>query len=132
MMQDKSRKAPYLGRHIDPAMEKMMRRMMIGLVAAGVLAAGGAFAQTAKTAPGGTNISVVGLEDSLTKLQSMKTRNAAQAVLFLQLIKGVGKRGTAADGRSQYDYRIDVTDSGGVLVNGIDIAPILNAANAVK
>lgn len=109
-----------------------MRRMMIGLVAASVLAAGGAFAQTAKTAPGGTNISVVGLEDSLTKLQSMKTRNAAQAVLFLQLIKGVGKRGTAADGRSQYDYRIDVTDSGGVLVNGIDIAPILNAANAVK
>ncbi len=131
-MQDKSGVAPYLGRHSDPAMEKMMRRMMIGLTVAGLLMAGGAVAQTAKTPPSGTNISVVGLEDSLSKLQAMKTRNAAQAVLFLQLIKGVGKKGTAADGRSQYDYRIDVTDSGGVLVNGIDIAPILNAANAVK
>lgn len=131
-MQDKSGVAPYLGRHSDPAMEKMMRRMMIGLTVAGFLMAGGAVAQTAKTPTSGTNISVVGLEDSLSKLQAMKTRNAAQAVLFLQLIKGVGKKGTAADGRSQYDYRIDVTDSGGVLVNGIDIAPILNAANAVK
>lgn len=109
-----------------------MWRTMIGLAAAGILVAGGACAQTAKTPPGGTNISVVGLEDSLTKLQTLKTRNAAQAVLFLQLMRGVGKKGTAADGRSQYDYRIDVTDSGGVLINGIDIAPILNAANAVK
>lgn len=109
-----------------------MRLRAIGLMVAVVLASAGASAQTAKPAPGGTNISVVGLEDSLSKLQGMKTRNAAQAVLFLQLMKGVGKKGTAADGRSQYDYRIDVTDTGGVLVNGIDIAPILNAANAAK
>ena len=109
-----------------------MRLRVIGLMIAAVLASAGASAQSAKAPPGGTNISVVGLEDSLGKLQGMKTRNAAQAVLFLQLMKGVGKKGTAADGRSQYDYRIDVTDTGGVLVNGIDIAPILNAANAVK
>ncbi len=109
-----------------------MRIGLIGLLVAGVLATGAVSAQSAKGAPSGTNISVVGLEDSLTKLQGMKTRNAAQAVLFLQLMKGVGKKGTASDGRSQYDYRIDVTDTGGVLVNGIDIAPILNAANAVK
>lgn len=109
-----------------------MRLRAIGLMIAVVLASAGASAQSAKAPPGGTNISVVGLEDSLSKLQGMKTRNAAQAVLFLQLMKGVGKKGTSADGRSQYDYRIDVTDTGGVLVNGIDIAPILNAANAAK
>jgi hypothetical protein len=109
-----------------------MRTGLRGILVVSVLATGAAFAQSAKAPPSGTNISVVGLEDSLTKLQGMKTRNAAQAVLFLQLMKGVGKRGTATDGRSQYDYRIDVTDTGGVLVNGIDIAPILNAANAVK
>ena len=109
-----------------------MRLRAIGLMVAVILASAGASAQSAKAPPGGTNISVVGLEDSLSKLQGMKTRNAAQAVLFLQLMKGVGKKGTAADGRSQYDYRIDVTDTGGVLVNGIDIAPILNAANGVK
>ncbi|MFY8106880.1 MAG: hypothetical protein ACOVKO_08175 [Elstera sp.] len=109
-----------------------MRLKAIGFMVAVVLASGAAFAQSAKAPPSGTNISVVGLEDSLAKLQGMKTRNAAQAVLFLQLMKGVGKKGTASDGRSQYDYRIDVTDTGGVLVNGIDIAPILNAANAVK
>ncbi len=110
----------------------MRRMVIIGVAVAGALVAGGAVAQGAKPAPSGTNISVVGLEDSLTKLQNLKTRNAAQAVLFLQLMRGVGKKGTAPDGRSQYEYRIDVTDSGGVLVNGIDIAPILNAANAVK
>ncbi|KJV10180.1 hypothetical protein VZ95_06655 [Elstera litoralis] len=109
-----------------------MRLSAIGLMIAAVLASAGVSAQSAKAPPGGTNISVVGLEDSLGKLQGMKTRNAAQAVLFLQLMKGVGKKGTSADGRSQYDYRIDVTDTGGVLVNGIDIAPILNAANAAK
>ncbi len=109
-----------------------MRLRVIGLMVVAALASGAASAQSAKAPPGGTNISVVGLEDSLSKLQGMKTRNAAQAVLFLQLMKGVGKRGTSADGRSQYDYRIDVTDTGGVLVNGIDIAPILNAANGVK
>jgi hypothetical protein len=109
-----------------------MRLSVIGLMFVAVLASGAVSAQAAKAPPGGTNISVVGLEDSLSKLQGMKTRNAAQAVLFLQLMKGVGKKGTSADGRSQYDYRIDVTDTGGVLVNGIDIAPILNAANGVK
>lgn len=113
-------------------MRRMAMRVAVGLAVVGALPTGDAWAQAAKPTPAGTNISVVGLEDSLTKLQTLKTRNAAQAVLFLQLIRGVGKKGTAPDGRSQYEYRIDVTDTGGVLVNGIDIAPILNAANAVK
>lgn len=75
-----------------------------------------------------TDITVRGLEDTIKALSGMKdNRSAAQASLVLMLLKGLGRPSKGEDGRSRLDYQLQIGQDGKVLVNGIDIVPLLEA-----
>ncbi|MFD2265508.1 hypothetical protein ACFSM5_21580 [Lacibacterium aquatile] len=76
------------------------------------------------------DLNVKGVEDVIAALQARKgDRNSAQAALFLTLMKQIGRPGPVANGRTSLDYKVTTTPDGGVLVNGIDIIPIINTAS---
>lgn len=75
-----------------------------------------------------TDITVRGLDDVIKALNGMRdNRNAGQASLVLTLLKGFGRPTKAEDGRNRLDYQVSVSPDGKVLVNGIDIVPLLEA-----
>ncbi len=89
-----------------------------------------AVAQVPAQAPAQADISVRGMEDVITQLKGMKdNKNALQAVVFLELIKGIGKKQPAEAGKTRYDYAVAVTPQGDVTVNSLPISPIINMAN---
>lgn len=87
-------------------------------------------AQAQATLPAQADISVRGMEDVITQLKGMKdNKSALQAVVFLELIKGIGKKQPVEAGKTRYDYAVAVTPQGDVTVNSIPISPLINMAN---
>lgn len=96
------------------------------LLAAGLWFAATTLPARAQEPAGGTDIAVVGLDDTLKKLGQMKgNRDALQAQLFLNLFKGLARPGQAEGGRARLDYHVDIADNGHVLVNGQDLTALI-------
>ena len=86
------------------------------------------FAATPTLAQERTVIDVTarGIDDAIKRLTSVPgNREAQQAALVLTLLRGFGK--TAPGGR--LDYQIEVTPEAQILINGVNISVILQAAN---
>lgn len=93
---------------------------LLAFVAAPVQAAPPAGGQTAEA-----RVSVEGMDDIIRLLNSHGgNRNAATASLVLNLFKGLGK----PDAKGKLDYRIAVSPDGKTLVNGVDVAPLIEGA----
>jgi hypothetical protein len=91
------------------------------LLAAGI-AIGASYAGATAT---GTDVSVRGLENTTQQLAQMKdNKNAQQALIVLQVLQAVGKRQQPEGGVSRFDYHVDVSPQGSVVINNIDISAI--------
>ena len=112
-----------------------MARRLAPFAIALVLAAGstGFFAARLTAAPSTTDVTVVGIEDAIQKLNGMQGhRDAAQAALVLQILRGAGEKLPPEAGRSRLAYHIDVTPDGHVIINNIDVSQLIQMANQVK
>ena len=93
------------------------------------LPAGAQQAQLAQAGRSGMDISVRGVEDAIKQLNAVQGNpKAQQAALVLLLIQGAGKKEPAEGGRSRYDYHVDVHPDGHILINGLDISVLMQAA----
>ena len=87
-------------------------------------------AELAQAGRGGMDISVRGVEDAIQQLNAVEGNpRAQQAALVLLLVKGAGKKQPAEAGRTRYDYHVDVEPDGRILINGLDISILMQAAN---
>jgi hypothetical protein len=112
-----------------------MPRQTIAVFAAAFLAGGlGLFTGHALVAaPSGTDITVTGVEDTIQKLNGLTNhRDAAQAALVLQILRGAGEKLPPEAGRTRLGYHIDVTPDGHVVINNIDVSTLIQMANQVK
>jgi len=112
-----------------------MARRLAPFALALALAAGstGFFAARLTAAPSTTDVTVVGIEDAIQKLNGMQGhRDAAQAALVLQILRGAGEKLPPEAGRSRLAYHIDVTPDGHVIINNIDVSTLIQMANQVK
>ena len=112
----------------------MTARWRCILVAAALLAGLPAAAEPpvelAQAGRAGMDISVRGVEDAIQQLNAVEGNpKAQQAAIVLLLIQGVGKKQPAEAGRSRYDYHVDVHPDGHILINGLDISVLIQAAN---
>ena len=86
--------------------------------------------QQAQAGHSGMDITVRGIEDAIKQLNGVQGNpKAQQAALVLLLIQGAGKKGAPENGRARYDYHIDVTPDGHILINGLDVSVLIAAAN---
>jgi hypothetical protein len=86
-------------------------------------------AQEAQAGRNGMDISVRGVEDAIKQLNQVQGNpQAQQAALVLLLIQGAGKKQPIEGGRSRYDYHVDVQPDGHILINGLDISVLIQAA----
>ena len=93
----------------------------------------GFFADSLTAAPSTTDVTVVGIEDAVAKLNGLQGhRDAAQAALVLQILRGAGEKLPPEGGRSRLVYHVDVTQDGHVVVNNIDVSTLIQMANQVK
>ena len=110
----------------------MGNRARGGLIAAGLVAAltigvvaGDALAQAGRS---GMDISVRGIEDTIKQLNAVQGNpQAQQAALVLLLIQGLGKK-QPEGAHTRYDYRVDTQPDGHILINGLDISVLIQAA----
>jgi hypothetical protein len=101
-----------------------MRRLLL----AASLAAVCAFPAAAQQNPA-ADIAVSDMETVIAALQQRKgDRNSAQAALFLTLLKQIGRPAAHDNGKPRLDYKVEIAQNGGILVNGIDIVPLINTA----
>ena len=112
----------------------MARRLLTAALALTLVAGGtGFFAARLTAAPNGTDVTVTGVEDTIQKLNGMQGhRDAAQAALVLQILRGAGERLPPEAGRTRLGYHIDVTPDGHVIINNIDVSTLIQMANQVK
>jgi hypothetical protein len=93
------------------------------------LAAGANAVQLAQAGRSGMDISVRGVEDAIKQLNAVEGNpKAQQAAIVLLLIQGAGKKQPAEGGRTRYDYHVDVQPDGHILINGLDISVLMQAA----
>jgi hypothetical protein len=101
--------------------------MLLGLSAGAAWSA----VELAQAGRSGMDISVRGVEDAIKQLNAVEGNpKAQQAALVLLLIQGAGKKQPAEAGRTRYDYHVDVQPDGHILINGLDISVLMQAANA--
>ena len=112
----------------------MARRLLIAAFALALVAgASGFFAARLVAAPAGTDVIVTGVEDTIQKLNGMQgRRDALQAALVLQILRGAGEKLPPEAGRSRLAYHVDVTPDGHVIINNIDVSTLIQMANQVK
>jgi hypothetical protein len=100
----------------------MVQFFRASLLALSLLAATPAMAQERTI----IDVTARGIDDAITRLAGVPgNREAQQAALVLTLLRGFGK--PAANGR--LDYQIEVTKESQILINGVNISVILQAAN---
>ena len=107
------------------------RRVVAAAVVLLGLPAGAAWsaAQLAQAGRSGMDISVRGVEDAIKQLNAVEGNpKAQQAALVLLLIQGAGKKQPPEGGRTRYDYHVDVQPDGHILINGLDISVLMQAA----
>ena len=104
-------------------------------LAALVAAAAGGVAPAAVDNPvsTGIDVSVVGLEDGIHRLQEFKgNQQAAQGLIALALLQTVGRRDAPVNGRSRLDYHVEISPEAHVLVNGADVTMLMAASGLVR
>jgi hypothetical protein len=85
--------------------------------------------QLAQAGRDAMDISVHGIDDAIKALNAVEGNpQAQQAALVLLLVQGVGKKRPPEGGRSRYDYQVDVHPDGHILINGLDISVLIQAA----
>jgi hypothetical protein len=73
----------------------------------------------------GTDISVRGLENAQHQLAALKdNQNAQKTLLALTVLQAVGKRQPPENGVSRFDYHVDVSPTGSVMINGVDVTAL--------
>ena len=110
----------------------MWNRARHGWLAAGLVAglgigalAGGALAQAGR---GAMDIQARGIEDVIKQLNQVQGNpQAQQAAVVLLLIQGLGKK-QPDGGRNRYDYHVEAQPDGHILINGLDISVLIQAA----
>lgn len=76
------------------------------------------------------DVSAKGIDDAIRRLSDIPgNRQAQQASIVLALLKGFGRPAGTEGGRQRLDYQIEATPDGRILINGIDISVLLQAAN---
>lgn len=76
--------------------------------------------ETPQKAVGVVNFSLLGLDDLIALATGMAEQNpnAAQAMGMLQMLQSLAQRETGADGKPVDKFKLDLTETGAVLVNG--------------
>jgi hypothetical protein len=76
--------------------------------------------ETPQKAVGVVNFSLLGLDDLIALASGMAEQNpnAMQAMGVLQMLQGLAQRETGADGKPVDKFKLDLTETGAVLVNG--------------
>ncbi len=108
------------------------------VVAAGLLAgvAGGGPAAVvaepgsdlAQAGRGAMDIQARGIEDVIKQLNQVQGNpQAQQAAVVLLLIQGLGKK-QPEGARTRYDYHVEAQPDGHILINGLDISVLIQAA----
>jgi hypothetical protein len=86
--------------------------------------------QQAQAGRSGMDITVRGIDDAIKQLNAVEGNpKAQQAAIVLLLIQGAGKKQAPENGRTRYDYHVDVTPDGHILINGLDVSVLVAAAN---
>ena len=76
------------------------------------------------------DVTAKGFDDAIKRLSSVPgNRQAQQAALVLTLLRGFGKPAGVEAGSQRFDYQIEVVPDGRILINGLDISVLLQAAN---
>lgn len=76
------------------------------------------------------DVTAKGIDDAIKRLSDIPgNRQAQQAAIVLALLKGFGKPAGMEGGRQRLDYQIEATPDGRILINGIDISVLMQAAN---
>jgi len=103
--------------------------LLAGVPAAAEAPAAAANAQLAQAGRDAMDISVHGIDDAIKTLSGVQGNpQAQQAALVLLLVQGVGKKRPPEGGRSRYDYEVDVHPDGHILINGLDVSVLIQAA----
>jgi hypothetical protein len=76
--------------------------------------------ETPYKATGVVNFALLGLDDLIALAQSLAAQSpdAQQAMGMLSMLQGLAQRETGADGKPVDKYKVDLTPTGQVLVNG--------------
>jgi hypothetical protein len=76
--------------------------------------------ETPQKAVGVVNFALLGLDNLIGLAQSLAAQSpeAQQAMGFLSMLQGLAQRETGADGKPVDKYKVDLTETGAVLVNG--------------
>jgi hypothetical protein len=76
--------------------------------------------QTPQKAVGVVNFALLGLDDLIALAQGMaeQSPDAQQAMGMLSMLQALAQRETGADGKPVDKYKVDLTETGAVLVNG--------------
>jgi hypothetical protein len=86
--------------------------------------------QQAQAGRSGIDITVRGIEDGIKQLNAVQGNpQAQQAAIVLLLIQGAGHKQAEAGG-NRYDYHVDVHPDGHILINGLDISVLMQAAKS--
>lgn len=81
----------------------------------------------------GTDITVRGLENAQRQLAPLKdNKNAQNTLLALTVLQAVGKRQPPENGVSRFDYHVDVSPTGQVMVNGLDVSSLTQMLSQKK
>jgi hypothetical protein len=76
------------------------------------------------------DVTAKGMDDAIKRLSGIPdNRQAQQAAIVLALLRGFGKPAGMEGGRQRLDYQIEATPDGRILINGIDISVLMQAAN---
>jgi hypothetical protein len=75
---------------------------------------------TPQKAVGVINFALLGLDDliALASGTAQQSPDAMQAMGVLQMLQGLAQRETGADGKPVDKFKVDLTETGAVLVNG--------------
>jgi hypothetical protein len=86
--------------------------------------------QLAQAGRSGMDITVRGIDDAIKQLNAVQGNvQSQQAAIVLLLVQGAGKKQAPENGRTRYDYHVDVQPDGRILINGLDVSMLIQAAN---
>jgi hypothetical protein len=76
------------------------------------------------------DVTAKGIDDAIKRLSDIPgNRQAQQAAIVLALLRGFGKPAGMEGGRQRLDYQIEATPDGRILINGVDISVLTQAAS---
>lgn len=76
-------------------------------------------------ATGNVNLNLTNLQDTLQKIQQQRAPNQSQLMMVLMVLQGMGQK---APNSNQTTYNVNLTPTGGVMVNNQDFSSIMTLA----